>query len=196
MLEHLPERPVPCAFCSLHPDNALLLETAGFYVIADHAPLAPAHLLLIPRLHIPCLAELPVELEDEFERLKSRLGRFVKRHYGCVTLWENGGIGQSVPHAHMHAFSWAPHAFRLAGAGVPFQGLPGLRALYELERAPYFVVEHDGVAQKLDGSFDVSRPILRSGEPALRLDVKRDERRATGTAWMNDVATRWRREFG
>src|SRR6185436_6136616 len=125
------------------------------------------------------LAELPGALDDEFESLKARTGQFVAQAYGRVTFWENGRIGQSVPHAHLHAMAWSPARSRLEDGGLPFEGVAGLRALYAVDEAPYFVVEHKGVALKLEGAFDHSRPVLRSGEPPLRLDTTREERRST-----------------
>jgi diadenosine tetraphosphate (Ap4A) HIT family hydrolase len=192
MLESLPSTPEPCAFCELNPDNALLHETPQFYVIADHAPLTPGHVLLIPRVYVRCLAELPDSLDGEFERLKTLMGRFVATEYGGVTFWENGRVGQSVPHAHLHALAWSPDERRLDGAGVRFEALAGLRALYAIDGAPYFVVEHAGVAQRLEGSFDVSRPILRSGEPLLRLDTPRERRRELHRDEVDATAARGR----
>jgi histidine triad (HIT) family protein len=196
VLECLPETPEPCAFCHLHPDNALLHEAPAFYVIADHAPLTPGHVLLIPRLHVPCLAEMPATLDAEFMRLKAQIGGFVAAEYGHVTFWENGRIGQSVPHAHLHALAWTLDAQALADAGQRFESLAALRELYAADAAPYFTVEHGGVAQKLGGSFDHSRPILRSGKPPLRLDLPREERRVQLRHWVDDTAARWRARYG
>src|SRR4051794_21679646 len=137
MLESLPEPPGPCPFCNLPPENFLLQETPSFYVIADHAPITPGHVLLIPRLHVPCLAELPESYDTEFATLKAQMGRFVADTYGAVTFWENGRFGQSVPHAHLHAFAWAPDPARLANAGSPVDGLPSLRKRYARDQEPY-----------------------------------------------------------
>ena len=95
-----------CAFCDPDATSPYRLhEGRHFYVVADHAPVAEAHLLLIPKVHYPHLAALPPELDEEFHALKAHLGDFVRGNYGRLTYWENGVFGQSVPHAHLHTIA-------------------------------------------------------------------------------------------
>lgn len=192
MLESLPEAPQPCVFCNLPPENTLLHQTDAFYVIADYAPLTPGHLLLIPKQHVPCLAELPPGYDAEFESVKSLIAQFALETYGRLTFWENGIVGQSVPHGHLHALPWSPDPARLANAGTPIDGLPGLRRLFSEDRAPYFYVEQAGVAQKLIDSLDHARPVLLSGEPLLRYGNSGDEKRIMFRAEVQETARHWR----
>ena len=55
--------------------------------------------------------------------MKALVGSFIEKHYGPVSFWENGGFGQTVPHAHLHASALIePATFRDHGpvsAGSP-----------------------------------------------------------------------------
>jgi 8-oxo-dGTP diphosphatase len=102
----LPQSQVPegCPFCresALAP--GVLFETAQFVVVCDRAPLAPGHLLIIPRLHLACYGALPRALDAEFDALKVRLAGFLGEAYGEPLFFEHGLVGQTVPHAHLHA---------------------------------------------------------------------------------------------
>jgi diadenosine tetraphosphate (Ap4A) HIT family hydrolase len=99
-----PEPGADCPFCRLESLETVLYECTDFVVIADFAPVADAHILLIPRGHYPHLAALPNALYAEFESLKARLGDFVRSQYGALTFWENGVFGQSVPHGQQRLY--------------------------------------------------------------------------------------------
>jgi histidine triad (HIT) family protein len=190
----MPETDEPCVFCDLPPGNIVLHETPQFYILADRAPLTPGHVLLIPRQHIRCLAELPPTLDEEFTQLKALMGGFVTSTYGRVTFWENGRRGQSAPHAHLHAMAWTPDAALVQGQR--FSTPAELRALYARDEEPYFIVEFGGAAFKLEGSFNISRPVQRSGEPPLRVDLHGSERRLKLRHWVDATAAAWRAMFG
>lgn len=137
-----------CPFCQ--PErHTVLHQGRDFFAIADYAPLADAHILLIPRGHYPHLAALPPELDAEFEDLKARLGAFVKSNFGALAYWENGGFGQSVPHAHLHVVSLSMDPEVIDHLGSGFSDLAGLRLAHGTARGPYFTIEHEGWAQLL-----------------------------------------------
>ncbi|HWO73057.1 MAG TPA: HIT family protein [Dehalococcoidia bacterium] len=187
----------PCPFCDIAGLSTVLLETENFFVIGDHAPIAPAHLLLIPRDHYPHLAALPEALDDEFESLKGRLGDFVAGQFGRVAFWENGVFGQTVPHAHLHVVSMNLDASLFAGAGPTFSGLAGLRRLYAVEPRHYFTLEQDGVAHFLPPDPQLYVRIIHHGQAVNPHWVPdREERRRRGSAVFNALRERWESYFG
>src|SRR5919206_3777064 len=92
-LKALPQAQVPegCPFCreaALAP--GVLFETRQFVVVCDRAPLAPGHLLIIPRAHLACYGALPRALHDELSALKERLAAFLAAAYGEPLFFEHG----------------------------------------------------------------------------------------------------------
>jgi len=88
----------------VHSDDA----TVAFL---DHRPLFPGHVLLVPRVHIAVLADLPPSDVDSFFRLAQRLDVAVERATGSdgSLVLVNNRVSQSVPHLHLHVI---PRRFR------------------------------------------------------------------------------------
>lgn len=96
-----------CTFCrvvagelpadTVHSDGA----TVAFL---DHRPVFPGHVLLVPRLHVGTLAELPLSQVDHFFRLAQRLEVAVEEAMGSdgSMILINNRVSQSVPHLHLH----------------------------------------------------------------------------------------------
>lgn len=191
-----PEAGAPCPFCApAHQLPTLVEEGRDFFIIADHAPFAEGHLLLVPRVHYPCLALVPAELDAEFAALKARIAAFVRETYGAVTFWENGIFGQSVPHAHLHAFPhrWDPDLYRREG--LAFSDLSGLRACYARRPGPYFTLEQDGEGCFLPPDRDLYFRIVRYARESFggAWLLRRDERRLRGAPLVEAVRQRWAR---
>jgi histidine triad (HIT) family protein len=168
-----------CTFCNRELTREYVLyEGRDFYVIADYAPVADAHLLLIPREHYPHLAALPPGLEEEFHALKARIGEFVREHYGRVTYWENGVFGQSVPHAHLHSLSVQVDTELISRHGAPVATLSDLRAHHASNAGHYFLVEHEGTGRVLPP------------DPQLYWNVISDAKVRNGGAWQYTAAER------
>ena len=182
-----------CAFCDrASTRHTLLYEGRDFYIIADHAPIAEAHLLLIPRDHFPHLAALPSHLHEEFESLKSLIGDFITRHYGALTFWENGIFGQSVPHAHLHAISvsFDPHLYIKKGAG--FSDIAGMQAQHD--GGHYFTIEQQGHGRLLPPDWDLYLSIVtfaRNTRP-INWRFNREERLQRAGPIVEAVKQRWR----
>ena len=54
-----------CVFCSIAGGTVpadIVLETPDLVAFLAHRPLFPGHVLLIPRPHVPALADLPADL--------------------------------------------------------------------------------------------------------------------------------------
>ncbi len=99
--------PPPCAFCRIlagelpatvvHEDE----ETIAFL---DHRPLFHGHTLLVPKLHVPLLSDLPAPRVAPFFTLAQRLERAVEDGLGAdgSMILINNIVSQSVPHLHLH----------------------------------------------------------------------------------------------
>jgi len=185
-----------CAFCNREVTReTLLYEGRDFYVIADHAPIAEAHLLLIPREHYPYLAALPPHLHDEFESLKALLGDFVLGNYGALTYWENGVFGQSVPHAHLHAISVAFDPQVYVERGHVFSGITGLQEQHN--GGHYFTIEQQGEARLMPPDWELYLSIVRFARNSRPNNWRydRDERQARGGPLIKAMMRRWREEM-
>ncbi len=90
-----------CPFCHWQTQQ-VLRETQNFCLIADKHPLREGHSLIIPKIHRQCLGELPSEQQTEFLVLLQYSKQILEQLYGYVSCWENGGINQSIAHAHLH----------------------------------------------------------------------------------------------
>jgi diadenosine tetraphosphate (Ap4A) HIT family hydrolase len=182
----------PCVFCSRdRTRNVFLHEGRDFYIIADYAPIAEAHLLLIPRDHYPHLAALPEHLHDEFESLKVLIGDFVSDNYGELTFWENGVFGQSVPHAHLHAMSLAFDPGVYSDQGPAFHGIGGLQEQHD--GGHYFTIEQQGDGRLLPPDWDLYLNIVRFARNSRPVNWRfdRDERRLRGGPIIAAMMQRW-----
>jgi histidine triad (HIT) family protein len=184
----------PCPFCNLDAAaNLILHEGDDFFVMADFAPQAEAHILIIPRPHLSCFAVMPASMDQEFSSLKQRFGDFVLKTYGELTYWENGVFGQSVPHAHQHVMSVSFDTALYEDDGVPFETPAGLRALYNAEPGHYFTVEHAGVSRYLPPDVEIHRRLLRYGRETmgrLRL-LTPQQRREAAQPYLETLLARW-----
>ena len=94
-----------CPFCEL-PDERIRLEGEHGLVVRDGFPVAPGHLLIVPRRHVESIFHLPQAEQDELWALTaSARGLLIReaRPEG-FTIGINDGLaaGQTVPHAHIH----------------------------------------------------------------------------------------------
>jgi histidine triad (HIT) family protein len=82
----------------------IFYETDQVIVIADHRPKAPIHLLIITKAEYPNFQHTPAEaLQTCFDTAKlvaEKLG--IPDHYQLAI---NNGLGQEVPHFHIHFLS-------------------------------------------------------------------------------------------
>jgi histidine triad (HIT) family protein len=185
----------PCPFCNLDPAaNLILHEGDDLFVMADFAPQAEAHILIIPRRHLSCFAVMPASMDAEFSTLKQRFGDFVLESYGELTYWENGVFGQSVPHAHQHVMSVSFDTALYEDDGAPFETPADLRALYDAAPGNYFTVEHAGVSRYLPPDIEIHRRLLRYGRETmggLRL-LTPQQRREVAKPYLDTLLVRWR----
>jgi histidine triad (HIT) family protein len=117
-----------CPFCAITHAESLpeaVYADDGAVAVLDHRPVFPGHLLVMPRVHVPTLAELPDGMVGPFFTLvrtlsvATRLAMDADGTFVAV----NNRVSQSVPHLHVHivprryhdglrGFFWPRHAYR------------------------------------------------------------------------------------
>lgn len=183
-----------CPFCHIDPTtNLILQQTPDFTVMADFAPIALAHLLIIPRPHLPHLAALPPELDEEFMALRQRFGDFVHSAFGGVMFWENGVFGQSVPHAHLHVMSGSVDTAIYAKSGIAFAKPAELREAHRQGEATYFTIEHEGIGRYMPPDSALRQTILDASRhrPGMLPHVSRDDQRQLGAPYIAAMGQCW-----
>jgi histidine triad (HIT) family protein len=96
-----------CGFCAvLRGDQkvTLIRENDRLMSFLDHRPLFHGHVLLIPKIHVLLMSELPEDWVQEFFVEAQRLERAVEAGLeadGSMILINNV-VSQSVPHMHLH----------------------------------------------------------------------------------------------
>lgn len=94
-----------CPFCP-PLERTPLLETGLSFAIFDRYPVNPGHVLVIPRRHVPDLAELPeAELRDVLQlvaRARRRLAADFPVDGFNIGVNLGDAAGQTIPHAHVH----------------------------------------------------------------------------------------------
>jgi histidine triad (HIT) family protein len=99
-----------CVFCKIVAGEIpadVLYQDEGLIAFRDINPLAPTHLLIIPKKHIPSLAQLPgaeLSLIGDMVSIANRLAKREGIAEGGYRVVINCGKqgGQLVPHLHMH----------------------------------------------------------------------------------------------
>ena len=96
-----------CAFCGIIDGTAkaeVVAETADLIAFLDHRPVFRGHTLLIPKLHVRILSDLPADLVPPFFLMAQRLERAVEDGLGAEgsMILINNVVSQSVPHLHLH----------------------------------------------------------------------------------------------
>lgn len=97
-----------CIFCKIGSHEVpkeFILETGQVMVFPDIAPVAPIHLLVVPKKHIREFAALKAEDGEVWEEMVETLHNLIvkykldKKGYRLVL---NGGGAQLIDHFHIH----------------------------------------------------------------------------------------------
>ena len=96
-----------CLFCAIaagETDAALVLEDDDFVGFLDIRPVFKGHVLLMPRLHVVTLPDLPADLRDGFLERAQQLATAMVEGLGAQGSFVamNNTVSQSVPHLHLH----------------------------------------------------------------------------------------------
>ena len=99
--------PASCAFCAIirgEEKAVTILQTDRLIAFLDHRPLFRGHTLLVPKLHVRLLSDLPADQVPEFFITAQRLERAVEDGLGAdgSMILINNVVSQSVPHLHLH----------------------------------------------------------------------------------------------
>ncbi len=99
-----------CIFCKIVAGEIpadILYQDEGIVAFRDINPVAPTHLLIIPKEHIPSLVQLPEgessligDMVDAANQLAKREGIAESGYRLVINCGKQGG--QLVPHLHMH----------------------------------------------------------------------------------------------
>jgi diadenosine tetraphosphate (Ap4A) HIT family hydrolase len=102
----------PSSFC--RGLSRVLWESDELVVLPTLGPLAQAHVLFIPKLHVRSFADLADAPQRQFYRHLASLSRSLTAVFGPTVAFEHGlpasqaGGGCGVSHAHMHVVSEVP----------------------------------------------------------------------------------------
>ena len=82
----------------------IIHETGHLISFLDHRPLFRGHTLLVPKIHVRLLSDLPADRVGEFFLEAQRLERAVETGLGAAgsMILINNVVSQSVPHLHLH----------------------------------------------------------------------------------------------
>jgi histidine triad (HIT) family protein len=96
-----------CLFCEIAAGRQsahVVLETPEVMAFLDHRPVFHGHCLLIPRIHVETLPDLPEALLgplfSEARRLAAAVPAALQAQGTFVAM--NNKVSQSVPHLHVH----------------------------------------------------------------------------------------------
>ena len=96
-----------CVFCDViagRADAHVVHADEHTVAFLDQRPVFKGHLLLVPRLHVPVLADLPTELVPPVFSAAQQLSAAVVSGLGAQGSFVamNNTVSQSVPHLHVH----------------------------------------------------------------------------------------------
>jgi histidine triad (HIT) family protein len=96
-----------CLFCDIASGAApgeVVLESRDVVGFLDVRPVFKGHVLLVPRVHVVTLPDLPAELRDPFLEAGQRVAAAMLAGLGAQGSFVamNNTVSQSVPHLHLH----------------------------------------------------------------------------------------------
>lgn len=96
-----------CTFCRIARGDLpahIVHQDEAHLAFLDHSPLFPGHTLVVPRVHVETLLDLPEERVGPFFSLVRRVSAAVERGLDADGFFNaiNNRVSQSVPHLHAH----------------------------------------------------------------------------------------------
>ena len=96
-----------CPFCAVVDGDepaGVVLDDAVAVAFLDHRPVFKGHVLVVPRVHVETLTDLPVDAVGPFFERVQRLAAAVRGGLGAdgTFVAMNNVVSQSVPHLHVH----------------------------------------------------------------------------------------------
>jgi histidine triad (HIT) family protein len=129
-----------CTFCAIVRGElpaARVLEDDDHVAFLDARPLFPGHVLLVPRMHVETLPDLPPDALEPFFARVQRLSVAVRDGMEAAGTFVamNNVVSQSVPHLHCHV--------------VPRRFKDGLRGFFWPRTKYADEAERDAVAARI-----------------------------------------------
>ncbi|GCD76640.1 HIT family protein [Thermaurantimonas aggregans] len=78
-----------------------IAETESCYAFLDIFPLTEGHTLVIPKMEVDNLFDLPDSIYSELWSLAKRIAPAIQKAYPCIKVGV-AVVGLEVPHAHIH----------------------------------------------------------------------------------------------
>jgi histidine triad (HIT) family protein len=102
-----------CLFCRIVAGEVpthVVADEPGFMAFLDHRPLFPGHTLVVPRVHIETLLDLPAGDVGPYFSAVQRITAAVTEAMDAVGTFVaiNNVVSQSVPHLHAHVVPRRP----------------------------------------------------------------------------------------
>jgi histidine triad (HIT) family protein len=96
-----------CVFCQIARGDVpagIVFEDEETLAFLDHRPLFPGHCLLIPRVHVETLVDVPAPLLAQLSSNARSLAIAMEKALGAQGAFVaiNNRVSQSVPHVHVH----------------------------------------------------------------------------------------------
>jgi histidine triad (HIT) family protein len=137
-----------CVFCGIVAGTIaaeVVLDEPDVVGFLDARPVFKGHVLLVPRVHVVTLADLPDELLAPYFGAVRRVSAVMPGALGAQGTWvsANNVVSQSVPHLHVHV--------------VPRTKGDGLRGFF-WPRTKYADGEARGYAERLRATLDTAEP--------------------------------------
>lgn len=143
-----------CPFCDMKAvEEGVVYESDNFFMKVGFGLAAPGQVMIIPKDHYNCFAELPFELEKEYLDLREKTEEFITKNFNEPYSLEHGVYGQTVPHAHVHFIpmkskdyeikSVEEEIMKTPGAGYVAVDWEGVKDIYKKEHKYMFFEEKD-----------------------------------------------------
>lgn len=185
-----------CVFCDRSNEPGALFEGANVHLIPDLFPVVPGHLLLVSREHLPCYGAARPEVLAELDSVAAVAMQFVHEGYGVEPLlWENGGAGQTVFHAHLHVMPVALPALQEIIESEHMEEVFGWIAVAEKWRTsgPYHYLQYRGHRRVAEGDGEANWEFRRRVAIAAGLRYEAGHWvRPTTHDDVTEVIERWR----
>jgi histidine triad (HIT) family protein len=96
-----------CLFCRIVSGElpaTVVYEDQNSVAFLDHRPLFHGHTLLVPRVHVETLGDLPIEQIEPYFKAAQQLARAIESAMEAEGTFVamNNRVSQSVPHLHVH----------------------------------------------------------------------------------------------
>ena len=96
-----------CLFCAVvagSEPSHVVLDEPSVLAFLDRRPVFKGHLLVVPRLHVVTLPDLPTELLEPVFGVVARCATAMVEGLGADGSWvaQNNLVSQAVPHLHVH----------------------------------------------------------------------------------------------